>query len=68
MPCGMLEAATILRSRPPRHSEVGALLLTVGGEATNGVVMPAPKVAPPPAQIYIPLTLFNTRGLDPSTV
>jgi hypothetical protein len=32
----MLEVATILRSRPPQLSEVGALLLTAGGEATNG--------------------------------
>ncbi len=55
MPCGMLEAATTLRSRPPRLSKVGALLPTVGGEATTGPVTPAPKVPPPPARISIPL-------------
>ena len=53
MPCGMLEAATILGSRPPQLSEVGALLPTVGREATNGAATPAPKVAPPSAQISI---------------
>jgi hypothetical protein len=43
----MLEVATTLRSRPPRLSEVGALLPTAGGEAMNGAVTPAPKVPPP---------------------
>jgi hypothetical protein len=49
MPCRMLEMATTLQSRPPGLSEVGALLPTAGGEATNGAVMPAPKVTPPPS-------------------
>jgi hypothetical protein len=53
----MLEAAMILWSRPLRLSEVGALPLTMGREATNGVVMPAPKVVPLPALIFI---LFRT--------
>jgi hypothetical protein len=60
MPCGMLEAATTLWSRPPRLSEVGALLPTAGGEATNGVVTATSKVAPPPAQISI---LFRTLAI-----
>ena len=54
MPCGMLEAATILRSQPPRLSEVGAPLLTAGRETTKGAVTPVPKVAPLPAQIFTP--------------
>jgi hypothetical protein len=53
MPYGMLEVATFLRSWPPRLSDIGALLPTTGGEATNGAVTTAPKVAPPPAQIFI---------------
>jgi hypothetical protein len=53
MPCGMLEAATTLQPRPPRLSEVGALLPTAGGEATNRGVTPALKVTPSPAQISI---------------
>jgi hypothetical protein len=48
MPCGMLEVATTLQLRPPRLSEVGALLQTVGGEATNGAVAPAQKSPPLP--------------------
>jgi hypothetical protein len=41
-------AATTLRSQPPRHREAGAPLPAVGMEATNGTVMPAPKVNPFP--------------------
>jgi len=54
MPYGTLGAATIPRSQPPRHSEVGAPLLTAGREATKGAVTPVPKVAPLPAQIFTP--------------
>jgi hypothetical protein len=51
-----------LWSWPLRLSEVGALLLTMGREATNGVVMPAPKVVPLPALIFIPFrTLARAR-------
>jgi hypothetical protein len=45
----MLEAATTQWSQPPRHSAVGALLLTAGSEATKRVAMPALKVASLPA-------------------
>ncbi len=58
MPCGMLEASMTLRSRPPRLSEVGVLLLTTGREATNGAVTPAPKVAPLPGLIFIPFKIL----------
>jgi hypothetical protein len=60
MPCGMLEAATTLQSRLQQLSKIGALLPTVGGEATNVAAMPAPKVVPPPAQISIP---FRTPAM-----
>jgi hypothetical protein len=50
----MLEAATTLQSQPPRHNEVGALLPATGREATKGAVVPAPKVSPPPTQIFSP--------------
>ncbi len=49
----MLKVATTQQSQPPRHSAVGALLLTAGREATNGAVTPAPKVAPLPTQTSI---------------
>jgi hypothetical protein len=54
MSYGTLGAATILRSQPPRHSEAGAPLPAAGREATKGAVMPVPKVAPLPAQIFTP--------------
>ncbi len=56
----MLEVATTLWSQPPRLSEVGALILITGREATNGAVTPAPKVAPLPALIFI---LFKTLAM-----
>jgi hypothetical protein len=46
-------AATTLRSQPLRHSEARAPLPAAGREATNGAVMPVPKVAPLPVQIFI---------------
>ncbi len=52
-PYGMLRVATTLRSQLPRHSEAGAPLPPAGREATKEAVMPAPKVAPLPAQIFI---------------
>jgi hypothetical protein len=53
-PCGMLGAATTVQSQSPQH-RVGALLLAMGSEATQGAVMPAPKISPLPTQIFIPL-------------
>jgi hypothetical protein len=44
-----------LQSQLPRHSETGAPLPAAGREATKGVVTPAPKVVPLPAQIFINL-------------
>jgi hypothetical protein len=52
MPYGMLGAATIPQSQPPRHSEAGAPLPTAGREATKGTVTPVPKVAPLSVQIF----------------
>jgi hypothetical protein len=51
--------------RPYGHSRLntakqGALLLAAGREATKEVVLPAPKVAPLPAQIFI---LFKTLAM-----
>ncbi len=60
MPYGTLGAATTLRSQPPRLSEAGAPLPAAGREATKRAVMPAPKVAPLPAQISI---LFKTPAM-----
>ncbi len=48
-----VEAATTQQSRPPQHSEVGALFLTTGSEATKRVAMSALKAAPLPAWIFI---------------
>jgi hypothetical protein len=56
----MLEAATTQQLQPPRHSAVGALLLTTGREATNGAVTPTPKVTPLPALTFIP---FKTLAM-----
>ncbi len=60
MPYGTLEAATIPRSQPPRHSEAGAPLPATGREATKGAVTPVPKVAPLSVQISI---LFKTLAM-----
>jgi hypothetical protein len=57
----MLGAATTLQSQSPQHSEVGALLLAMGSEATKGAVMPAPKVAPLPTQIFMPLKFLMVK-------
>jgi hypothetical protein len=56
----MLQAATALRSQPPRLSEEGALLLTTGSEATNRAATPAPKVTPLPALTF---TLFKSLAM-----
>jgi hypothetical protein len=56
----MLGVATTLQSQPPRRSEVGVLLPAVGREVTKGAVTPAPKVAPLPAQTFIP---FKTLAM-----
>jgi hypothetical protein len=56
----MLEAARTLQSQPPRHSEVGALLLAAGREGTKEAVTPAPKVGPLLAQTFIP---FKTLAM-----
>jgi hypothetical protein len=50
----MLEVAPNPQSQPPRLSAVGALLPTMGSEATKRVATPGLKVAPLPALIYIP--------------
>jgi hypothetical protein len=49
----MLGAATTLQLQPPQHNETGAPLPAAGREATKWVVMPAPKVVPLPAHIFI---------------
>jgi hypothetical protein len=54
----MLEVAMTKQSQPLQHRAVGALLLTMGREATNGAVTPAPKVAPLPTLTFIPFKIL----------
>jgi hypothetical protein len=49
----MLEAGTTPQLQPPRLSAEGALLLTMGREATKRAATPTLKVAPLTAQIFI---------------
>jgi hypothetical protein len=57
---GTLGAAMTLQSQPPRHSKAGAPLPAAVRETTKGVVTPAPKVDPLPAQIF---THFKTLAM-----
>jgi hypothetical protein len=59
-PCGMLEDATTLWSRPPRQRKVGAQLQQMGRRVTKGGAMPVPKVALLPA---LTSTRFTTLAM-----
>jgi hypothetical protein len=62
------QGATTLQSRPPQLSEVGALLLTMGKDATNGAITPAPKVAPLPALISTPFKTLAMAYVNFTTI